>query len=129
MERPKSPSERTLRRRTKRDGARTHLDTLKHVYSLAKASDWSVHGNHDNEIPQMTPRKRAVVGTTKLLLNAKEVASTLGISERQVWRLDGSGLLPEPTRIGRIVRWYREELVQWVARKSPPRSVWERQRE
>jgi len=48
------------------------------------------------------------------LLNAKEVASMLGISERTVWRLRDAGKLPAPVRLGSSVRWNRASLVQFI---------------
>ena len=51
------------------------------------------------------------------LLNAQGVAKFLNCSIRTVWRLVASGDLPQPLRVGRIIRWPREALIDWVDRK------------
>jgi excisionase family DNA binding protein len=47
----------------------------------------------------------------RLGLSAAEVAELLGISRRHVWKLLASGRLPEPIRLGRSVRWLRDDLL------------------
>lgn len=54
----------------------------------------------------------------KLLLNASEVATTLGVSERSVWRLSAIGEIPPPIRIGRSVRWRRSTVEAWLAKEE-----------
>ena len=39
------------------------------------------------------------------LMRADQVARTLGISVRQVWKLTSRGILPTPVRIGSSTRW------------------------
>lgn len=60
-----------------------------------------------------------------LLLAAKQVAELLSVSERHVHKLNSSGRLPRPIRLGRSVRWRREELEAWVEADSPDRARWE----
>jgi predicted DNA-binding transcriptional regulator AlpA len=51
---------------------------------------------------------------TTLLLNARQVASMLGISSRTVWRLKDAEKLPMPVRLGSSVRWDRQSLIRFV---------------
>ena len=60
-----------------------------------------------------------------LLLTVKQVADALSVSERHVHKLNNSGRLPRPVRLGRSVRWRREELESWVEAGSPDRARWE----
>ena len=54
----------------------------------------------------------------KMLLNASEVAATLGVSQRSVWRLSATGEIPPPVRIGRSVRWRRSTVEAWLAKEE-----------
>ena len=60
-----------------------------------------------------------------LLLTLKQVAELLSVSERHVHKLNSSGRLPRPVRLGRSVRWRRVELESWVEAGSPDRARWE----
>ncbi len=52
--------------------------------------------------------------STELLIPAEKVAELLGISKRTLWRLLSSGKLPEPIRLGGIIRWNAEDIEEWV---------------
>ena len=67
-------------------------------------------------------------GSEPLAISAHVAAELLSISERHLWTLHSSGRLPAPVRLGRAVRWRREELEQWLAAGAPPRDQWEVQR-
>ena len=56
---------------------------------------------------------------TPVLLNVKEVAEMLGLSERTVYRLADMGNMPRPVKIGAAVRWRRNELDQWIEEGCP----------
>ncbi len=60
-----------------------------------------------------------------VLLSANDLARELNVSLRHVRRLDSSGKLPQPLRIGRCVRWSRETITSWVAAGCPDRDTWE----
>ncbi|MFC1762699.1 helix-turn-helix transcriptional regulator [Planctomycetota bacterium] len=51
---------------------------------------------------------------TQALLNVRQVASMLGISQRTVWRLKDAGKLPPPVHLGSSVRWNRQSLNQFL---------------
>lgn len=55
-----------------------------------------------------------------ILIPAEKVAELLGISKRTLWRLLSSGKLPEPVRLGSLVRWNRVELQHWIEEGCPP---------
>ena len=50
----------------------------------------------------------------KTLLTAKDLAELLGVSLRSVWRRISDGTVPKPVRIGRLVRWHRQTIEQWL---------------
>jgi predicted DNA-binding transcriptional regulator AlpA len=54
-----------------------------------------------------------------LLLDGPSAAKLLGISERQLRKLEVTGRIPPPVRIGRSVRWSRENLASWVREGCP----------
>jgi excisionase family DNA binding protein len=54
-----------------------------------------------------------------LLIPAEKVADLLGISKRTLWRLLSAGRLPEPVRLGSIVRWNKDELQEWIDKGCP----------
>jgi excisionase family DNA binding protein len=73
----------------------------------------------------ISSRTEPIDATRPLMVTAEELAGELQISERTLWRLLSSGQLIEPIRIGRSVRWRREEVERWIANSCPPRDKWE----
>ena len=63
------------------------------------------------------------------LLTAGDLARRLRVSLRQVYRLDKSGSVPRPLRIGMCVRWDPAEIDRWVQSGAPCRAEWEQQRD
>ena len=61
-----------------------------------------------------------------LVVSAKVLARLLGVSLRQVWRLNSSGKLPKPIRLGGSVRWRRDEIMAFIEAGAPDRAQWER---
>ena len=62
---------------------------------------------------------------SRLAISARELAQMLGVSLRQIWRLNASGKLPRPLRIGGSVRWSRQEIVEWFEAGCPDRRTWQ----
>jgi predicted DNA-binding transcriptional regulator AlpA len=60
-----------------------------------------------------------------LAIPAKEVARLLGVSVRQVWRLNSMGKLPKPLRLNGSVRWSLKEVEAFVKAGAPDRQTWE----
>jgi excisionase family DNA binding protein len=57
-----------------------------------------------------------------LLINSKQAAKLLKVSERTLWRIQQTGEMPSPIRIGRAVRWNLEKLKKWVEEGCPASS-------
>jgi excisionase family DNA binding protein len=57
-----------------------------------------------------------------VLLSANRVAKMLQVSTRTLWRLHAAGKVVGPVKIGRSVRWRKDELMQWIAAGCPARS-------
>ena len=66
--------------------------------------------------------------TTEKLLTAKAVGEMLSLSKRQIFRLNRSGKIPAPIRIGGAVRWSAEEISAWLTASAPDRRTWEAMR-
>ena len=50
-----------------------------------------------------------------LMMTDADLARAVRVSRRQVWNLLSRGLLPEPVRLGRSVRWRRSDIEKWIA--------------
>ena len=53
------------------------------------------------------------------LLDIRETARICGFSEKHVRRLSSIGRMPASIKLGRIVRWSRRELLNWIAEGCP----------
>lgn len=67
----------------------------------------------------------SVTTNERLLLSVAELADLLGVSERHIHNLRTQGQLPEPVRLGRVVRWDASEIRAWITAGAPPRGHWE----
>jgi excisionase family DNA binding protein len=54
-----------------------------------------------------------------LLIDTKQAAKLLKVSERTLMRMHTAGEIPPPIRIGRAVRWNLETLKKWVEEGCP----------
>lgn len=78
-------------------------------------------------------RCRMIIGTQTeekrdsdvLALSATELAYKLGVSLRHIRRMDSSGKLPRPIKLGASVRWPVAEIEQWLAAGAPVRRTWQ----
>jgi len=68
---------------------------------------------------------KAKANPGRVALSAEELAEMLGVSRSHVFRMASSGLLPPAIRFGRVVRWSRATIEDWVAAGAPPRDTWE----
>ena len=59
-------------------------------------------------------------------LSGREAAALLGVSERTWERLSSQGKTPLPVRLGRSVRWRRQDVMAWLTAGCPSRDIWER---
>ena len=63
-------------------------------------------------------------GIGTIAIDATALAGLLGLSVRTIRRLDASGKLPQPVKIGGAVRWRREEIDAWLEAGCPDRDEW-----
>jgi excisionase family DNA binding protein len=60
-----------------------------------------------------------------ILASAADVAQMLQLSSRTIARMNSSGKLPRPIRLGRSVRFSRNEIQAWIDAGCPNRRTWE----
>lgn len=65
------------------------------------------------------------IKTQDRLLSAEAVGKMLSLSRRQIFRLNSSGKIPAPIRIGGAVRWSAAEISAWLAAGAPDRKTFE----
>jgi predicted DNA-binding transcriptional regulator AlpA len=58
------------------------------------------------------------------LMNVKELAVELKVSERHVHRMKDAGLIPPPLRLGGAVRWDRDVIYRWIEAGCPRLKEW-----
>lgn len=67
----------------------------------------------------------AVAAQEPIALSAAEVAGLLGMSESHLFNLIKQGKFgPAPRRLGRAVRYSRQEVQEWFDAGSPPAYRW-----
>jgi len=66
--------------------------------------------------------------TKPQLMNVKEVAAMLHVSQRHLWRLKAAGKLPKPVRVGECVRWLLNDIETWLELGCPSQRKFENQR-
>jgi len=72
----------------------------------------------EREVPPTAPIiPPAPVGVE--LVNARELARVLAVSERTLYRLKSTGELPPPVVLGGSVRWRLDEIRQWISKGCP----------
>jgi predicted DNA-binding transcriptional regulator AlpA len=54
-----------------------------------------------------------------LLIDVREVALQLGLSERSVWRFARTAKMPLPMKLGKARRWRAEEVRAWINEGCP----------
>lgn len=59
------------------------------------------------------------------LLDVKAVSQKLKLSRRQIFRLNSSGLIPRPVKIGGSIRWNCESIENWISLGCPDRREFE----
>ena len=63
------------------------------------------------------------------LLSAEALADMLSLSKRQIFRLNVSGKIPAPVRIGGSVRWRRSDIENWLGLDCCDRETFELHKE
>lgn len=62
---------------------------------------------------------RDVVPVELAMLTADEIARVVNCSPRTVHRLADEGVIPQPVRIGGMLRWRRPDIEGWIERACP----------
>jgi predicted DNA-binding transcriptional regulator AlpA len=89
----------------------------------------SAEAPRDPAVDERTASPPAVPLSERWLLAAADLAQLLGLSVRQVRRLDATGDLPGRLTggaLGRAVRWRVEVVKEWVEAGCPGAAGWER---
>ncbi len=60
-----------------------------------------------------------------LAVDAKQLATMLGLSLRTVRAMDAAGKLPRPVRLGHAVRWPLRIIEDWLQAGAPDRKTWQ----
>jgi predicted DNA-binding transcriptional regulator AlpA len=93
---------------------------------LSEAITRAIQGSHEQL--RAAPIDRATVLTAgpvakaepeSELIHIKTVAAMLGVSPRMVYRLNDGGRMPRPVSIGRMKRWRRADIVEWIRDGCP----------
>lgn len=58
----------------------------------------------------------------RVFVTARQFAIMLQVSKRTLWRLRSAGKIPSPMRVGGIVRWKLDDILQWMAAGCPKAS-------
>lgn len=53
------------------------------------------------------------------LLTVRNVADVLRCSTMTVWRLSKKGQIPQPVKVGGMVRWKADSLQEWLSAQCP----------
>lgn len=61
----------------------------------------------------------------QLVFSAKDLAKSLDVSLRHIQRMNSAGKLPRPVKLGRCLRWCRDEISRWIEAGTPNRQTWE----
>ena len=61
-----------------------------------------------------------------LLVSTKEMVKLLNVSPRTLWRITNIKAIPQPVRIGTLMRWRLDEILAWLEADCPPDEQWQR---
>ncbi|MGL4462737.1 MAG: helix-turn-helix transcriptional regulator [Planctomycetia bacterium] len=67
----------------------------------------------------MTSPPIAADGRTSHMVDPAGVAGLLSVSVKTVRRMIDAGKLPPPTRVGRLIRWRRADVLLWIDAGCP----------
>jgi len=67
--------------------------------------------------------------STKTLVSADTLGTMLSLSKRTIHRLNSSGKIPAPIRIGGSVRWSESTIAAWLQAGAPDRKTFEAMQE
>jgi excisionase family DNA binding protein len=99
------------------------VELMKQVFQAAKGIDEAKErrlqaSRNANFMGQKPPEDKG------LLIDSRQAAKLLRISESTLWNMWKAGKMPQPIRIGFAVRFGYEELRAWVDAGGPPLKEW-----
>ncbi|MBY0456315.1 MAG: helix-turn-helix domain-containing protein [Gemmataceae bacterium] len=68
---------------------------------------------------ELVPNAAFPSAVEALTYDADDLAALLKCSVRQIWRLRDRGALPAHLRLGKLVRWPRKIIDDWIAAGAP----------
>lgn len=66
------------------------------------------------------------IAADSVLVDANEAAAMCSMHRASWYKAVASGKTPASVRIGGMVRWRRDEILEWIAAGCPPRTKWEK---
>jgi excisionase family DNA binding protein len=104
------------------------VELLKQALKAAKGDDEAkerrLQASRNAIFAGQKPPEQKLPEEKGLLIDSRQAAKLLGISERTLWSMWNSGKMPRPIHVGRIVRFSHEELRAWVNEDGPPLKEW-----
>jgi len=78
-------------------------------------------GSHEHPAPRskQSPADVDVGPMPRQLLTQREFAALLQVDERTVRTWRHEGLVPKPVQLGRVLRWRRRDVEQWIEGLTP----------
>jgi excisionase family DNA binding protein len=111
-------------------GITIERESMPILIELMKTVLRSARSDDDNKTARQRASEHALFAGQKpptdkgLLVNSREAAKLLKISERTLWQMWNDGMMPKPIRIGQAVRFSVEELNAWVNAGGPLQKDW-----
>jgi excisionase family DNA binding protein len=69
----------------------------------------------------MPKQQVSVISSDQRLLTIEQVATLLAVSRACIRKWLASGFLPRPLKLGRLVRWERDTIADWLAQQRQQR--------
>jgi len=74
---------------------------------------------------EQTSKNQVSSSSQSIAISAKQLSQLLGVSLRQVWRLNATSKLPKNIQLGGSRKWSRAEIMRWFEAGCPDRQTWE----
>ena len=58
-------------------------------------------------------------GEESALVDVKEAARMCSISASMLYKLNVAGVLPKPIKLGKLLRWKRQDILEWIDQGCP----------
>ena len=108
------------------DTKTTAVSNTSRQHTVVSAVDYPENRNSPDtsrrtvlEIEAETTRVSEMNTSSGELLDVKDVARLLKIGERTVHRFRDMGTMPAPIKLGRLIRWPRKVIQEWIEQGCP----------